>query len=117
MTRQVLKRVYRQLRKLDSWFNPQARVAVEKYEQGREITLEQTNIALFSTNVIKEPTTFDEAWNCNDKSDQIKWREANNKELNEMKNKGIWEVIDFSEVPNNRSVNGSLRFVECSHHK
>jgi hypothetical protein len=63
--------------------NHQARAAVEEYKQGREITLEQENIALFSTNVIKEPTTFEEVWNCCDKNEQIKLREAINNELNE----------------------------------
>jgi hypothetical protein len=45
---------------------------------------------------------FDEGWNFNDKFHQRKWREAINKELNEMKNKGVWEVIDSNYIPNDR---------------
>jgi hypothetical protein len=66
----VNKRAYNQLRKLDILFNPQARNAVEAYKEGREITLEQANITLFSFEVIKEPMNLNEAWNCSNKVHQ-----------------------------------------------
>ena len=47
----------------------------------KEILLDQVNIALLSANIVKEPTTFEEAWNCGNQVDQIKWREAIKKEI------------------------------------
>jgi hypothetical protein len=74
------KRLYNQSRKLDIWFNNQAKNAVKDYKEVREITLEQANIDLFSTKVIKEPINFDDGWNRSEKFHQRKWREAINKE-------------------------------------
>jgi hypothetical protein len=36
------------------------------------MTLDQVNLALFSTEIIKEPTTFEAAINCEQKEVQIK---------------------------------------------
>jgi hypothetical protein len=55
------KKVFRAMRKLESWFNPQATKAVENYNHGRGMTLDQVNLALFSTVIVKEPTTYEEA--------------------------------------------------------
>jgi FtsZ-interacting cell division protein YlmF len=55
------KKVFRAMRKLESWFNPEATKAVEDYSHGREMTLDQVNLALFSTVTVKEPTTYEEA--------------------------------------------------------
>jgi hypothetical protein len=52
-------KLYRQLRQLESSFNPDAAKLVEQIKQGREILLDQVNLALFSGMVInEEPTTF-----------------------------------------------------------
>jgi adenylosuccinate synthase len=48
------KKIYREMRMLESGFNPEASTVLQNIEQGREILLEQANFALFS---------FDEAWN------------------------------------------------------
>jgi hypothetical protein len=85
----VNKRVYNRLRKFESWFNPQARNVVEDYKEGREITLEQSNDVLFYIEVVKEPINYNEAWNCSVKFHQRKWQEVINKELNEMKIRGV----------------------------
>jgi FtsZ-interacting cell division protein YlmF len=77
------------MRKLESWFNPEATKAVEDYSHGREMTLDQANLSLLSTVVIKEPTTYEEAINCEQKEDQIKWKSAINKELKEMEKRGV----------------------------
>jgi hypothetical protein len=37
------------------------------------MTMDQVNLALFSTEIIKERTTYEEAINCKQKEDQIKW--------------------------------------------
>jgi hypothetical protein len=39
---------FRAIKNLESWFNPQATIAVEYDNYGREITLDQVNLALFS---------------------------------------------------------------------
>jgi hypothetical protein len=90
------------MRKLESWFNPEATKAVEDYGHGREMTLNHVNLALFSTVTVKEPTTYEEAINSEKKEDQIKWKSAINKELKEMEKRGVWEIIDEKNIPINR---------------
>ena len=63
------------MRILESSFNPEAFKIVKEFKQGRDILLDPVNIALLSTNIVKEPSTFEEAWNCRNQVDQIKWRE------------------------------------------
>jgi hypothetical protein len=41
-------------------------------------------MALFSTAVIKQPTKYEEAMNCERKEDKIVWREVTAKELSSM---------------------------------
>jgi hypothetical protein len=94
------ERVVREMKKLESWFNPQATKVIEDYDCGREISLEQVNLALFTTALIKEPSSFEEAINCERKEDQDAWKEAINKELNEMSKRGVWGIINKKDVPN-----------------
>jgi hypothetical protein len=82
------KKVFRAMKKLESWFNPEATKVVEDYSHGREMTLDQVNLALFSTVMIKEPTTYEEAINFEQKEDHIKWENAINKELKELEKIG-----------------------------
>ena len=96
------EKVIRAMKKLESWFNPQATKVIEDHNHGREILLEQVNLALLTTNLMKEPSSFEEAINCKRKEDQDAWKEAINKELNEMTKRGVWEVIDEQNVPNDR---------------
>jgi hypothetical protein len=58
------ERVVREMKKLESWFNPQATKVIEEYDCGREISLEQVNLAFFTTAFIKEPSSFEDAINC-----------------------------------------------------
>jgi hypothetical protein len=60
------------MKKLESWFNPEATKVVENYNDGRDMTLDQVNLALFAKVIIKEPTTYEEAINSEKKEDQIK---------------------------------------------
>jgi hypothetical protein len=46
------KKVFRAMRELESSFNPQATKVVGDYNHGREITLDQVNLALFSTDIV-----------------------------------------------------------------
>jgi hypothetical protein len=44
------------------------------------MTLDQVHFALFSSEIIKEPKTYEEAIYGEQKEDQIKWKNAINKE-------------------------------------
>jgi hypothetical protein len=90
------------MRKLESWFNPEATKAVEDYSHGRKMTLDQVNLDLFSTVMIKERTSYEEVINCEQKEDQITWKSAISKELKEMEKRGVWEIIDEKDIPINR---------------
>jgi hypothetical protein len=82
------------MRKLESWFNSEATKPVENYNHGKEMTLDQVNLALFSTVTVKEPTTYEEAITCEQKEDHFKWKSTINKELKEKEKRGVWEIID-----------------------
>jgi hypothetical protein len=43
---------------------------VEDYNHGRETTLDQANLALFSTEIIKEPRTYEEVINSEQKENK-----------------------------------------------
>jgi hypothetical protein len=60
-------KVFHEMKKLESWFNPQAKQAVNDFKEGRQISFHQVNLALFTTVTVNKPTAFDEAWNCEDK--------------------------------------------------
>jgi hypothetical protein len=45
---------------------------VEDYKEGRDITLEQANVVLFSAEFIKKPIYFDESWKFSHKVHQRK---------------------------------------------
>jgi hypothetical protein len=67
------------MRRLESSFNPDAMQVVEQCEQGREILLDQANIALFTGSAInEEPSTFDQAWNHKDPKVKENWRATRN---------------------------------------
>jgi hypothetical protein len=51
----INERVVCEMRKLESWFNPQATKVIEDYDHGRELSLEQVNLALFTPALVKEP--------------------------------------------------------------
>jgi ABC-type amino acid transport substrate-binding protein len=55
--------------------------------------LDQVDLALFSADFVKEPTTYEEAVNCERKKDQNRWKDAINKELKEIKKRGVREFI------------------------
>jgi hypothetical protein len=57
-------------------------------------------LALLTTSFNKEPSSFEEAINFENKDNQKAWREAIEKELNKMTMRGVWEIIDEKDVPN-----------------
>jgi hypothetical protein len=66
--------IVREMRKLESWFNPQATKIVDEFDCGREIVFEQVNLALLTTSLTKEPSNFEEAISCENKDDQKAWK-------------------------------------------
>jgi hypothetical protein len=72
------------MKRLESSFNPDASKIIEDLEKGRYILLDHGNIAFFGGSLILEPTTSNEAWNCEDLVTQDKWRMAIKKEFHDM---------------------------------
>jgi hypothetical protein len=68
------------MKKLESYFIPHATKGVEGYNHGREMTLDQVDLALFSAEIVKEPTTYEVAINSEQREDQIKQKNAIDKE-------------------------------------
>jgi Reverse transcriptase (RNA-dependent DNA polymerase) len=96
-------KLYRQLKRLESSFNPEALKMIEYIEQGREIQLDQATFAFFSVSASElEPASFNDAWNHPDPKNCELWRIAINKELGEMENKKVWEIINKEDVPDGR---------------
>jgi Reverse transcriptase (RNA-dependent DNA polymerase) len=92
-------KVYWQLKRLESSFNPEASKILKDIEQGRDIILDQGNIALFSGNIQDEPTTFDQAWNHADPKDRDNWRFVIKKVFNDMESKKVWEIMKKEDFP------------------
>jgi hypothetical protein len=64
---------------------------------------DQANFALFSASASElEPTPFNDAWNHPDPKNHELWRITINKELGEMENKKVWEIINKEDVPDGR---------------
>jgi hypothetical protein len=78
------------MKKLESWFNSQATKAVVYYNRGREMILDQVDLALFSTDIVKEQATYEEEINNEQKEDKIKLKNAIDKDLKEMEKRGVW---------------------------
>jgi hypothetical protein len=58
---------------------------------------------LFSTSPSEiEPTSFNDAWNHPEPKNRELWRIAINKELGEMENKKVWEIIHKEYVTKGR---------------
>jgi hypothetical protein len=97
------KKIYREMRLLESSFNPETSTMLQNIEQGREILLEQVNVALFIVIVIDEElSSFDEAWNHVDPKARGKWRDAIKKELCDMDKQQVWGIIKKEDIPENR---------------
>jgi hypothetical protein len=76
VTQEIKDKIYRQMKRLESSFNPEASKIIESIDQGREIILDQANIALFSGGIQVEQTTYYQAWDHQNPMDQEKRRNA-----------------------------------------
>jgi hypothetical protein len=57
-------------------------------------------MALFTTAFINEPSSFEEAINCEKKDDQDTWKEVIDKELNELTKREEFGKSCIKDVPN-----------------
>jgi hypothetical protein len=93
------KKVYKAMRLLEGSFNPEAFTVLQNIEQGREILLEQANVALLSRiSIDEEPSSFDEAWNHDDPKAGGKWWDVIKKELCDMDKQQVWEIIKKEHI-------------------
>jgi hypothetical protein len=93
-------RAFRQTSKLKSRFKPNPTRFIENSDSGRELVLEKADIAPNFIDCLKVPETFEDSYYHPNHGERMKWREAISKELNEMKEK---EVYEKSELPNGRT--------------
>jgi Reverse transcriptase (RNA-dependent DNA polymerase) len=97
------EKAYRQLKRLESSYNPEALTLIKNIEQGRQILLDQASNALFNISPSElEPTTFDDALSHPNSKDRELWRAAINKESCDMDSKKVWEIINKEDVPEGR---------------
>ena len=89
--------------KLKSWFNPNPTRFLESEDSGRELIVDRADAALNLIEKSQEPERFEEAYYHSNPEDRIKWRDAISKELQEMKEKGVYEKNCKSELPNGRT--------------
>jgi hypothetical protein len=107
------EKVYRQLKRLESSCIPEASTLIKNIEQGREIHLDQANIALFNISPSElEPTTFDDTWNHPSPKNRELWSAAINKELGDMNDKKVWEIINKEDVPEGRELLSASGFLK-----
>jgi hypothetical protein len=91
----------KQISKLKSWFNPSK--FLETQNLGREMIVETADFAFNLVDLVKDPESFDEAYNHPEADKKIMWCRAISKEFEEMEAKGVWEKFLKSEIPNGRN--------------
>jgi hypothetical protein len=84
------------------WLNPEASKVMEGLLSGSESLLEGADVAFFLADYSGESTKFHEAYNHSEPDARVKWRVASCKEFEDMKNKGVWEVIPNDKIPEGR---------------
>ncbi len=96
-------KAFKQISKLKSWFNPDPSKFLETQNSGREMIVETAAFAFNLVDLVKDPESFDEAYNHPEADKKIMWRRAISKEFEEMEAKGVWEKFLKSEIPNGRN--------------
>jgi Reverse transcriptase (RNA-dependent DNA polymerase) len=97
------EKIPRWQRNLQTFYNPLGR------EDDNIDNTEYGEIAFLSMleGSMDEPRFFNEAWNHSDNNERESWRQAIEKELLDMEKKKVWEIIDKSSVPKERSLIGN----------
>jgi hypothetical protein len=78
---------------LKSWFNPDPSKFFETQNLGREMIVKTADFAFKMVGLVKDPESFDEAYNHPKANKKIMWRRAISKEFKELKAKGVWEKL------------------------
>ena len=94
------KEALKEASKLKRWFNLDPLKFIELQNLGRESVEERLDFAFSMVDLVKDPESFEDAFNHQDIDKKIKWRRAISKEFEEMKSKGVWEKFKKSEIPN-----------------
>jgi hypothetical protein len=61
---------------LENWFNPQAYKSIDYYNHGRETSLVQVHVSLFTTDLVMQPSIYEESLNFEKKQDKISLKET-----------------------------------------
>jgi hypothetical protein len=93
-------RALKETPKLKSWFNPNPTRFLENEDSGGELIVERADVVLNLIEKSQEPEAFEEAYYHSNPEDRIKWRDATSKKLQEMKEKGVYEKMCKSALPN-----------------
>jgi hypothetical protein len=91
-----------QISKLKSWFNPNPSKFFATQNSGREMIVKTADFAFNLVDLVKDPESFNEAYNHPEADKKIMWHRAISKEFEEMEAKGVWENFLKSEIPNGR---------------
>jgi hypothetical protein len=83
-----------------SWFNPDPSIFMGTKDSGRDLVNDNAGIEFNLVDFSVEPKSFDDAFNHPNFEHRIKWREAISKELKEMFDKKVYEMVKKSELPN-----------------
>jgi hypothetical protein len=70
----------------------------QSLKSGRDMILDQADIAMMILEGPMEPGNFDEAYNHSDLDSRTKWRSAIDKEFKEMNVRLFWKKINQSEM-------------------
>ena len=88
---------------MKSWFNPDLLKFIELQNSGRELVEERADFACSVADLVKDPESFEDAFNHPEIDKKMKWRHTISKEFEEMKARGIWEKFKKLEIPNGQN--------------
>jgi len=89
--------------KLKSWFNPDPLKFIELKNLGRESVEERADFTFSMVDLVKDPESFEDAFNHPEIDKKMKWLQAISKEFEEMISKGVWEKFKKLEIPNRQN--------------
>ena len=89
---------------MKSWINPDPLKFIELQNLGRESVEERADFAFSMVDLVKDPESFEDAFNHPEIDKKIKWRLAISKEFEDMKVKGVWEKFSKSGIPNGQRI-------------
>jgi hypothetical protein len=76
---------------------------MELQHSGRELVEERADFEFSMVDLVKDPESFEDAFNHPEINKKMNWRHEISKQFKEVKSKGIWEKFKKSEIPNGRN--------------